>query len=649
MDEKKLDELMAHLRSQGMNPDRESVRSFISSSKSSDLTHGPEQPRDKTALLGLNALRTLGQGASLGFADEAVGAVRGALSPNLSVSQGIEREREGVSRYKEDHPVMAPALEVAGGIGTGVAASLATGGAALPTLARAVKVGAGLGGAAGVGTSEGGVKERAIGGAKGTVLGAATSYGLGKIGIGVAKATPGPQRKALNQLARRAQSDETSLNAIADEAMPGPNTLGRVSSDKPLIMADYGGENLRGTTRVARTLPGKGKNEIPEMLAERSAGAEERVLDDLLQTTGIKDRTNTFQKAEDIIRERAETSRPLYQAAHSVEVKDDRLRKFFKIPAFQKAYERAARIAQLEGDEVPALEKIIQDGGAVPVKAIDYLKRGLDDLVESGSRGESGMGKAEAGALRKLKNEMLDVTDELVPEFMEARGFYRGESELLEALESGRGLFKMHPDQAAQVLKNPKLSQGERELMKRGMFEALADRIENIPTGNDIARRVGDKTMDQKRLRLLFDDDASFDRFKELLGQEARMHQTKNYITGGSQTADKLAELADLAGVGGFERLADVVGANPMGMVRTGLRALGRKVDQGGNQEVAEHLTPLLTAQGKDIRFGLEGLKATAKKAEEERRKRQLRALPPASAASGLFGGQRSNRREKDR
>jgi hypothetical protein len=640
MDEKKLDELMAHLRSQGMNPDRESVRSFISSSKSSDLTHGPERPRDKTSLLGLNALRTFGQGASLGFADEAVGAVRGALSPNLSVSQGIERERAGVDRYKEDHKVFAPLLEVGGGIASSVAAGLLTGGATVPaTLGRAVKLGAGYGAAAGVGTSEGGIKERAIGGAVGAGLGAATAGGLGKLGIGVAKATPGPERKALNQLARRAQSDETSLSAIMDEAD---------KATKPLVMADYGGENLQGAMRGARTIPGKAKNEIPEMLHERSAGAEERVLDDLLQTTGIKDRTNTFQKAEDIIKERAETSRPLYQAAHAVEVKDDRLRKFFDIPEFQEAYKGAERIARLEGGSIPSLEKMIKDGGAIPVKAIDYLKRGLDDMIDSGAGSGNSARSNAAGALRKLKNEMLDVTDELVPEFMEARGFYRGESELLEALESGRGLFKMHPDQAAQVLKNPKLSQGERDLMKRGMFEALADRIENIPTGNDIARRVGDRTLDRKRLRLLFDDDASFDRFKELLGQEARMHRTKNFQLGGSNTADKVMELADLAGVGGFERMADMVGSNPMGMLRGGLRALGRRLDESTGEATAEKLSPVLTAQGRQIRPELEKLKGLAKTAEEERRRKQLRVLPGAGAAAGYFGGgQESNRRRR--
>jgi hypothetical protein len=648
MDEKKLDEMMAHLRSQGMNPDRESVRSFMSS-QSSDLTHGPAPARDKTALLGLGAARAAGQGVTLGWSDELVGGVRGALSPNLTVSEAIGREREGLKRYKEDHPIASPLIEIGSGIASGAAASLATGGAALPTLARAVKVGASLGAVGGAGMSEGNVLDRAVGGAKGAAIGAATAGGLGKLGIGVQKATPVPQRKALNQLARRAGNDQTSLNAIADEAMPGPNTLGKTSPDKPLIMADYGGENLRGATRAVRTQPGTGKNEISEMLAGRSAGAEERVLDDLLQTTGLRDRTNTFQKAEDIIKERAETAKPLYAAAHSVEVKDDRLRKFFSIPEFQEAYEKGAqKIARLRGDAIPSLDKMMKEGGAIPVRAIDYLKRGLDDMIDAGAGSGNSARSNAAAALRDLKNEMLDVTDELVPEFMEARGFYRGESELLEALESGRGLFKMHPDQAAQILKNPKLSQGERELMKRGMFEALADRIENIPTGNDIARRVGDKTMDQKRLRLLFDDDASFDRFKELLGQEARMHQTKNYITGGSQTADKLAELADLAGVGGFERLADVVGANPLGMLRSGLRAIGRKVDESTGEATAEHMTPLLKAQGKDIRFGLENLKGGAKAAEEERRRKLLRALPPAAGLSGAYGGKRSSRREQD-
>src|SRR5687768_14195070 len=66
--------------------------------------HGPptgqQEAAKEPALLGLNALRTVGQGASLGFADEAVGSVRGALTPGMSMGEGIEREREGVESYR---------------------------------------------------------------------------------------------------------------------------------------------------------------------------------------------------------------------------------------------------------------------------------------------------------------------------------------------------------------------------------------------------------------------------------------------------------------------------------------------------------------------------------------------------------------------
>lgn len=599
----------------------------------------------KPRRFGLGALRPLTQGATLSWGDEiasgiralAEGVVPGGPTMGEAYRASMDIEKEGLDKYRSAHPKTALGLELGGGLVSGLAATAATGGlggaALTPTLTRAIATGAGIGAMEGAGSASGGLGQRTLGAGKGAALGAATTGALGGAAKGVRKLLPIGPRKDLTKLAQAAADDETSLTAIAN--------AGRTST-KPLIAADLGGENLRGLTRALRTQPGPARNEITEMVHERAGGAEERIINDLLETTGLKTRTNVVRTADDIIAERAANAAPLYEAAHSVAVKDDRIRKFLKIPQFKDAYNRFARIAAVEGEDLPPWEKLVEEGGAIPVRALDMLKRGMDDVIDSGLRGGS-MGKAEARALRGKLNEMLDVVDENVPEFMQARAYYKGESELLEALETGRTLFKKHPDEIAKVLKDPKLTAGEKDLMRRGMFESLMDRIENIGTGSDIARRVGDKTMDLKRLRLLFEDDAAFDEFRKRLGDEARMHGTKNFLTAGSQTADKLAELADDGDK--LEQLMGIAGVafgSPTAAATVGLRSLSALGRERARAASAKRLQPVLTAKGAGISNALDALKRTAKTEETAREARHLRRLPFAALFASLLAGNRS-------
>lgn len=64
------------------------------------------------------APRAVAQGASFGFSDEAIGAFRGAISPELSVGEGIDKERELLHGYRNSHPVAAGVAEGAGAVAT---------------------------------------------------------------------------------------------------------------------------------------------------------------------------------------------------------------------------------------------------------------------------------------------------------------------------------------------------------------------------------------------------------------------------------------------------------------------------------------------------------------------------------------------------
>lgn len=89
------------------------------------------------------------QGLSLGFADEAIGAVKGALDPKKTVQEGIEEQRKRKELIEQEHPIASTVGDVGGSLipaAVSIAGTVASGGAAAPTIApTAGKAAAGIG------------------------------------------------------------------------------------------------------------------------------------------------------------------------------------------------------------------------------------------------------------------------------------------------------------------------------------------------------------------------------------------------------------------------------------------------------------------------------------------------------------------------
>jgi len=124
--------------------------------------------------------RSVAQGATLGFSDEIGGAIRGAVTPDMSWREGIEKEREALA----DVPAyLRIPGEIAGGLLTGGA--LVRGATALPGIGRAI--GTGMRGQGSVlprvlGVKRGeqvarGLATGAVGAAEGTIYGAGQAEG----------------------------------------------------------------------------------------------------------------------------------------------------------------------------------------------------------------------------------------------------------------------------------------------------------------------------------------------------------------------------------------------------------------------------------------------------------------------------------------
>jgi hypothetical protein len=167
------------------------------------------------------------------------------------------------------------------------------------------------------------------------------------------------------------------------------------------------------------------------------------------------------------------------QAYKAAPIDDPDVIAAMKIPAFQEAHAIGRRIAKLEGVDLPPLTKemVKVDGKSLSeqipqsVQAIDYMKRGLDDLIEGKMRSGT-MARTEARLLRQKLNGVLEKVDAAVPEYAKARAQFAGDSRLMEAHDAGREFMKAKPDEIEELWAG--MSDGEKDLYRRGTLSELS-------------------------------------------------------------------------------------------------------------------------------------------------------------------------------
>ena len=654
------------------------------------LGDDPQEP--KTGRLEA-AGRGLIQGVTFEFGDELSGAAR-AILPTLvpggetgseAFERGVEGARERNEQARADRPFIFGASELAGFAAPAVAASVLSSGTAAPAavsrgaslLARPVVGGAIEGGLAAAGAAEGGVGERlddaAIGATAGGVLGgvgsriikagprvggAVVGGGTGAVlddeGVPLEGAAAGAALGAAGgagaaRLGRRAvdkvfggasnilpTADETAgtrlataleregvglsdLAGFADEAVPGQTVMDIGEPGGPLARLG----------RTVEALPSSGGRQVREFLTERAEGAPTRIKEALQRDTRLTFE-DAVQTADDLARTKRANAAPLYDAAYAREVPIEAVAEELQIPAFQEAYSRGLRIAATEGVEIP--ETLTT---SVPVQAVDYMKRGLDDLIDSRMRA-GGLGRNEARVLRNRLRDMLGRVDEAVPEYAAARAQYAGDAAVESAFTEARDQFmRLDPREVAARL--AELSPSEAEFYRRGALDAVRSRLERSADGRDLSRVVAGNSEMRARVRNLFTSEEDFAAFINAMDAERTFKGTQNTVLGGSPTARIQEDVTDFE-TGGFS-LTDLL--NPASLARHAAESGVASRLRGFNESTADALAPMLT---RELREGAPDLAAQLERfiAQQEARQRLLGAIPrTAAAGAGAVVGSR--------
>lgn len=201
--------------------------------------------------------------------------------------------------------------------------------------------------------------------------------------------------------------------------------------------------------------------------------------------------------------------------------------------------------------------------GQVPTaKTWDYVKRGLDELIEE-KRDPVTKRLPRTDTMRLMDQTRRELRGELVdlnPPYAKALHAYTGPSRQIDAAHLGRRLVsgRMDPEDVATGV--GMMSKNELDGLKLGMARGLADLFRGENPQRVIKRFANDAVV-QDRLRAGFNDDVAYGRFMDDVIAEAEAQQSYNRVLSGSRTTPLREDIdaANAAVNGGAERAVDVV------------------------------------------------------------------------------------------
>lgn len=555
----------------------------------------------------------VGQGMMFGAFDE-FGAGVSALTGQTDFDTALEILRTREKEFRQDNPKTALGLEMGGGIATAALAAPLVAGTApaaaaskLPAVARFGAAGAAAGGLSGFNTEEGGFQNRLGGAARGAAFGGAIGVALPLAGKAAASALDPVLTKVdrvTRAAVRRIQEALTRDGITPQQAAKELRLMGIEAT-----LADVAGENTLGLARAVQSIPGRARDLGRSVLDLRQTGQSARVAEDINQT--LRQGTDYRDTLQGLVASRRASARPLYDAAYAQEIEFGvELQALFGRPAIKDAWAKAQTIARNEGIELPEIflrdvngELTLNTTVAPTMQAIDFIKRGMDDIVERERNPITGAIIGDvAHSVDTVRKRLLEIVDQLNPAYKHARSVYAGDSASLSALRQGRefgqAIGRManeatDPEQIAENL--ARMSEGERAFFRDGLAKGLVDLIDQSPdTADDIKRIIGSQIR-RGRLREAFPDAQTFTRFMSALTREAQFFKTRQEVLFNSVTQRLAKEQEDL--------LTNAPGTtNPL---RGGLT---ESIGRGGlalvnqfrrpNPEIKERIGDLMFAQG---------------------------------------------------
>lgn len=565
--------------------------------------------------IGRGLVMNVVQGATFGFGDEALGSIWGLANSGETAQSGRDLYRQQLAAFRQQHGNLANVAQFAGGFLVPLGAAGVGFKTAVRGLSKAatVLVGAGAGAVAGAGEATGGLSDRA----KAALVGAGFGAAIGGVGAplvaGLARGAGSIASKVVSWLGPRfssmaehlpgapARAARTMLaEALERDGLSGRQAATRIahraSKGLPTTVADVGQTNVMDLAQTAARMRGPQQQQFAQAIAERASTQNQ----DLLEEVGRASRLglqNVYDLAPQMEAHYRRMADPLYREAFQQEVRlTPNIRKMLQEPDWRAAYERGRNVAMQEdgsgltrGLPVPLLGEELPE--ALPVRALDYLKRGINAMEERlGAEARPPLDRQTATAMRARLSTVLGEIDDQVPVYGQARAVAEKFFDNRDALEAGSTGFLTKPP---RLIAQEMAASSSPTMYRIGALQAVADALSGSGPGAGNFKRMlmgtslysphGKAMLD--RIRLLVKEPQAAQELIDRIAGEAAVTRTGQKLgrIGGAAPDQAARQLVPPTGVVGALR------------ERVGIR----KAPTARAQAVADELTRLF-AKGID-------------------------------------------------
>lgn len=563
--------------------------------------------------------RRILQGATFNTADEIMAGMqtpiemfkRGTLDPREGYNYAKAQQDLSLEKARKDSGAVGTAAEILGGIGSGAGLSRAgvgllgrlgpNAGLGSRSLASAVDA-AGYGAVAGAGEGNS-LAERgqnaALGAGTGAVLGGVAPGAIQLAGGMVApvvsniRARFNPAGFAQSQVARAVSESGQTPQQIADSV----TNAARAGQDVFTVADAMGNPGQRMLSTVTRA-PGEGRTEAVNFLDARQAGQGRRVANTLAE--GFDTPETAAQTQTRLTARRDAASDVNYEAARQGAGPVDLSRTVARID--QTLSPGVNRFAQpgtnLAPDSVEAaltnVRSRLTDGRSMltDFEAIQRVRGDLADAIMAADRAGAGN---KARLLRQAMTEMDAAMEQASPGYMAANRAHAAASRAIDAVDLGRqAATRGRTENTVPAFRA--MPAGQQQAFRSGYVDPLIEQVQGGAYGVNKARPFTSDAFRTEAAAMA--PQRTGNQMTQRLARENTMFETRAQATGGSRTADNLADASAL----GIEPslVGNILHGNWASAARQLLSA-GSNVLSGNTAEVRHEVGRLLLMRGANV------------------------------------------------
>lgn len=405
-----------------------------------------------------------------------------------------------------------------------------------------------------------------VGGATGFITPAAVA-GVSKVAEAIGARLPGGAgRTAKAEVARAVGRSGKTAEEIAADI----NAAKADGQDAYTLADALGNPGQRLLSTAART-PNDDRAALIEFLDARQAGQGRRVANALQEASGTN--RTAAQTAADLKAARDAQANTDYTALRTLmgdaPIWGADLQALTSRPSVRAAIDEAKNIGAERGYSVTNPFKAAEDGtlslpeGTAPNFTFwDTVKRGLDQQIARDPTNRD---------LVATKNALTGILDKQVKGYAEARAPFAAASRAMEAVDIGAAAAKRGRVEDT-IPAFDKMSPAEQQAFRAGYFDPLIEGAQGAAEGVNKARPLlNDATAAEFPA---FAAPGQADKLATRLGREKTMFETRAQATGGSKTADNLADKRDF-GTADFDVVRQILSGDLPAFLRSvGPRAI---------------------------------------------------------------------------